>query len=109
MSFARLIVAALVLAIAVPVSAAAQDRRSPDAADPMEMLVQRDRMAPDPPAIAQDLRSPDARDGFVAPEAPSASPDAFPWLEAGALVAFALVLVGLTLVVTRRRRVTARA
>jgi hypothetical protein len=108
MSFARLISIALVLAIAVPVSASAQDRRSPDAADPMRMFVQRDRTAPAPPPVAQDLRSPDARDGFVAP-APSAPPDAFPWLEAGVLGVLALALIGLMLVTVLRRRVAARA
>jgi hypothetical protein len=92
MSFARIIIAALVLAVAVPMTASAQDRRSPDAAGP--------------PPIVQDLRSPDARDGFVAPETPTASPqEAFPWVEAGALGAVALVLSGLGL----RRRFTARA
>jgi hypothetical protein len=116
MSFARLITAALVLAAALPMTASAQDRRSPDAADPtpaMEMFVQRDRTAPAPPPMVQDLRTPDAHDVGVAPapahEAPSASPDAFPWLEAVALGAFALVLIGLTLVIARRRRVVARA
>jgi MYXO-CTERM domain-containing protein len=110
MSFARLITAALVLALALPLTASAQDRRSPDAADAsMQMLVQRDRRAPEPPALVQDLRSPDAREVFAAPVPPARSapeaPGEFPWLEAAALAAFALVLIG----VTRRRRVTARA
>jgi hypothetical protein len=116
MSFPRLLTAALVLAIAVPVTASAQDRRSPDAAEApvpsMEMSVQRDRTAPDAP-IVQEMRTLDRRDGAVAPtpahETPSASPDTFPWGEAAALGALALALVGLTLVITLRRRVAARA
>ena len=107
MSFIRPLIAALVLALALPVTASAQDRRSPDAAAPMQMFLQRDRTAPAPPPVVQDLRSPDAREGFVAPS--SASPEAFPWLEAGALVVLALMLIGLTLAVTRRRRIATRA
>jgi hypothetical protein len=111
MSFARLLITVLVLVAALPVTASAQqDRRSPDVADAsMQMLVQRDRTAPAPPPVVQDLRSPDARDVGVAPAPAQESPDAFPALEAGALGAFAVVLIGLTLVVSRRRRVAARA
>jgi hypothetical protein len=115
MSFPRLLTAALVLAFAVPVTASAQDRRSPDAADPipsMEMSVQRDNAAPDAP-IVQEMRTLDRRDGAVAPapaqEAPSASPDTFPWLELAVSGALALVLIGLTLVISLRRRAAARA
>jgi hypothetical protein len=132
MSFARIITAALVVAAVLPVTAApaqdrrspdaadpipslpAQDRRSPDAADPIPSLavsVQRNRTAPDTPQIAQDLRSPDSRDVFVAPsaEAPSAAPNEVPWLWAGAIVALAMMLLGLTLVIARRHRVAASA
>jgi len=115
MSFPRLLTAALVLAIAVPVTASAQDRRSPDAAEPipsMEMSAQRDAAAPDAP-IVQEMRTLDRREAAPAPtpahEAPAASPDTFPWVEAGLLGALALVLIGLTLFMTLRRRVAARA
>jgi hypothetical protein len=112
MSFPRLLTIALVLAAALPLPAAAQDLRSPDAADPIPSLQMRDRAAPDPP-IVQELRTLNTRDDAVAPApahpAPSASPDPFPWLEAGGLAALALVLIGLSLLITRRRRVGARA
>jgi hypothetical protein len=115
MSFPRLLTAALVLAIAIPVTASAQDRRSPDATDPipsMEMSMQRDRTAPDAP-IVQEMRTLDRRDITVAPapaqEAPGASPESFPWAEAAASAALALALIGLTLVIALRRRTAARA
>jgi hypothetical protein len=118
MSFTRIVIAALVLAAALPAWAAgAQDLRSPDAAS-MEMQVQRDRNAPDPPPIVQDLRTSNTRNVAPAPdpgpaapshEAPSASAEAFPWLEAGLLAALALTLTGLALVVSRRRRVAVKA
>jgi hypothetical protein len=115
MSFPRLLTAALVLAIAVPVTASAQDRRSPDAADPipsMEMSVQRDNAAPDAP-IVQEMRTLGRRDSTVTPaphqEAPSTSPESFPWTEAAASAALALALIGLTLVIALRRRTAARA
>jgi hypothetical protein len=119
MSFTRIAIATLVLAAALPAWAAAdQDLRSPDGAS-LEMQAQRDRSAPDPPAqIVQDLRT--SNRGHVAPapgpgpaapshEAPSASADAFPWLEAGLLAALALGLVGSAVVVSRRHRVATKS
>jgi hypothetical protein len=114
MSFPRLLTAALVLAIAVPVTASAQDRRSPDAADPIPSLEMSGGRSQEPDApIVQEMRTLDRRDGAVAPapaqETPSASPEAFPWAEAAASGALALVLIGLTLVIALRRRAAARA
>jgi hypothetical protein len=119
MSFPRIIIAALVLAAALPGWAAGdQDLRSPDAAS-LRMQVQRDVNAPDPPApIVQDLRT--SNTGHVAPapdpgpaapshEAPGASADAFPWREAGLLGALALTLAGGWLVMSRRRRLATRS
>jgi hypothetical protein len=119
MSFTRIVIAALVLAAALPASAAgAQDLRSPDASS-LQMQVQRDRNAPDPPQIVQDLRTsntgeftpppPLPRPAAPSHGSPSASGDAFPWLEAGLLAAVALMLVGASLVVSRRRRLATRA
>jgi hypothetical protein len=130
MSFTRTIIAALVLAAALPAWAAgaqdlrspdaaalpawaagAQDLRSPDAAS-LRMQVLRDRNAPDPPPIVQDLRTSNTRavgPPAAAPshEAPSASGDA--WLEVALLGAVALLLAGGALVVSRRRRLATRS
>ena len=111
MSFTRIIIAALVLAAALPAWAAgAQDLRSPDAAS-LRMQVQRDRNAPDPPPIVQDLRTSNTHVVAPAPDpGPAPAPhEAFPWLEAGLLGALALMLAGGALAVTRRHRVVARS
>jgi hypothetical protein len=97
MSFRRIVIAGLIVAAALPAPAAYatyMDNPGPaadHAAQSMQMQVQRDQNAPDPPAV-------------------SPSDGGFPWLDAalfaGALTALAAVGTG---VVRRRQRVVARA
>jgi hypothetical protein len=119
MFFKRIITTAVVVAAAVPVSAALARP-----ADPPKLPIAQDMRSPDArpaPATIQDVRSPDARDAaagrgtFSAPEVaivkvtePSRPSSGLDWgdasIGAGGMLALTLLASGATLAITRRRQ-----